>query len=67
MSIVVKRIRPRLSLRVELCCPAALLGDPATSQQAKGPQALRPRLTTGFPFSQRTRLRMLARININTR
>jgi hypothetical protein len=51
MSIVPKRIRPCLSPVAELCCPAALLGNPATSQQVKGPQAPRPRLTTGLPFS----------------
>ena len=55
MSIVPKRIHSRLSPRAELCCPAALFGNPATSSNlARRIQALRPHLAKGLAFSQRT-------------
>jgi hypothetical protein len=41
---------PLSCVRAKLCSPPLLFDSPATSQLG-GPWALRPRLTTGLPFS----------------
>jgi hypothetical protein len=51
-----------------VCCPAAAVRQPGYLPYIGGPLALRPRLTTGLPFSlAHTRMRLQTDTNTNTR